>query len=188
MEPPKDSASGRHIIEGRGIPVDGGIYIGADGIRTVVDSDVMKQPKLNAVMKEAGAFLTKNQEAILGVVPAMVREYLPVNPNSYESICKNSGNPDRYQLQVFLKHKDKDERELGGGGPDQQALLAALMLEKHYKNKYKHDFKTRFTGKMPTVAVVKDPKDKHARVLVMTRIGDIYEFDPKGGDNKFKKI
>jgi len=188
MDPLKDLVSGRPLIEGRGAPIDGGIYVGGDGVRTVVDSDVTRQPRLNAVMIEAGEFLTKNQDGILGVIPALARKYLPVNPDSYELICNNPNKPDRFQLQVFLKHTDKDGREFGGGGPDQQALLAALMLERYYKDKYKHDFVTKITGKMPKVAVVKDPTDKHARVLVSTRRGDIYEFDPQRGDNKFKKI
>ena len=188
MEPTKDQVSGRHIIEGRGVPIEGGIFVGGDRVRTVVDSDITKQPRLNKVMKEAGKFLTKEQDAILGVIPALAREHLPVNQTRYEEMINQPNKLDRYQLQLFLTHKNEEGVELGGGGPDQQALLAALMLEKYYKDKYRFDIKTRISGTMPTIAVTKDAVDRHARVLVMTRKGRMYEFDPKRGDTKFKNI
>lgn len=174
MEIPKDEASGRHLIEGRGVPVDGGVFRRKKHPGIVVDTKKFgEEPWFKTPLE----LMMAQKTGMLNFATAFARENMPVNISHYKELM-NSGN-DRYLLSLFASKKDKKGKEVGGGSPDAQALFTALLIEKRLAEEKNYG---------ANVAVLKDPEDGHAIVMYSSRGGDEYRFDPTNGDDKFKKI
>lgn len=180
--------SGRHLIEGRGVPIDGGVFVSADGARTFVDCSPEKQPNLNKVVNDIVEKMNFAPHLALDAVIGEVQSALPIN-NSNVAEMRKDWDRDGFQLQMFLSNKREDGRqELGGGNSDHQALLTALVLEKFYQSQGRlRKIKQFFLGTSPKVAIIKDPVDKHAIVTFINSHDSVYRFDPKL-DSKFVKL
>lgn len=184
---PKD-ISGRHLIEGRGVPIDGGVFVSADGARTLVDCSPEMQSKLNKVVNDIVNKMNLAPRLALDTVIGEVQSALPINDSNVAEM-KETWNRDEFQLQMFLSNKrEGDSQELGGGNSDHQALLAALVLEKFYQGQSRlRKIKQFVSGTSPKVAIIKDPVDKHAIVTFINSHNSVYRFDPKL-DSKFVKL
>lgn len=173
---PQDIASGRHLIGGWGIPIDGGVFRreGYEGI--VVDTQKFGDQEW---YKESLDFVLKARQEVLAAVIACVRKYMPVSRDNYQS--REKGKFNRVSLAVFASWKGEGGRELGGDRPDAQALFAALLIEKKLESLSPEERGER------AVAVLKG-RDGQAVVNYRSKSGDIYRFDPTNGDTGFKKV
>jgi len=171
----KDEKSGRQIIEGRGIPVDGGVFRREGHPGIVVDSSKLEDLQS---FKDSKEVMLSIHSGLLDMATYLAERYVPVNNLFYKNVFIPSfGKQDRYSLGAFVL-KDNVDYQMRGTA-DSQALFAALLLE------------TRLNKEKDTnrkVGIVKDPTDGHARVIYQGKHGDIYKFDPSIGDKKFVKL
>lgn len=175
MEQNKDQASGRHLIEGKGIPVDGGVFRRTNHPGIVVDSSKLEDIGWFKGAKEV--VLSINQ-GLLNMATFYAKQYVRVDENFYKNVFVASfGKTDRFSLSSFVLRDDVDKQTKGTA--DSQALLAALLIETRLNNEKKDERR---------VAIVRDPGDGHARVFYQGKHNDIYRFDPTKGDEKFVKL
>ena len=183
MEPIKDAASNRFLID-KGTPINGGIWEGKDGICTFVDTSIGKQIRLRDIIEKTVHPLAISGEGPLTRISEMAIYLIPINERGYQEMVNNPKKLDRYGLESFFSHKKDDGTEVGGGGFDQQALLAGLLMEEYYRKKYPKLSMTRILGNSPKVGISRNERG-HAVVEVMTKNRDRYKFDPSQRDTDF---
>jgi hypothetical protein len=171
MEPQKDSLSGRHLIEGRGVPIEGGVFRRLNHPGIVVDSSKLEGLKS---FEDSKKIILSMHSDLLNMTAHLSKKYVPVDENFYNKVfLTDFGKKDRFSLSAFVLRDDTDKQTKGTA--DSQALFAALLLETRVKND--SDRK---------VWVGKDSTDGHAIVTYEGKSG-IYKFDPTKGDTKFEK-
>lgn len=185
MDQLKDIQSGRFIID-KGTSIEGGIWEGRDGIRTFVDISIGKQLRLREFIEKYVHPLVKSGKGVLSRIPEMARSLIPINDEKYQEMIKDPEKLDRYGLESFFSN-EKDNVEVGGGGFDQQALLAGLLMEEYYRIKYPKLSMTRLLGNSPKVGISRNQRG-YAVVDVMTRSGDKYKFDPSERHTEFVRL
>ncbi len=168
-----DEKSGRPLIEGRGTPIDGGVFrrLGHPGI--VVDTPKMVDIPWFQGLKGNILSIKSN---LLAYVGAMGQEHMPINNDRYEKLLLDPMRGDRYSLKAFISQKNEEGQEIGGGSPDTQALFVASLLEMRVKDD--PDRK---------VWIDKDNIDGHAIVVYEGKHGGTYKFDPTKGNIGFEK-
>lgn len=182
MEPQKDLVSGRHLIEGSGIPVDGGIFRKKGHPGIVADSIKMEAspiPENAAKFKAMKELILEVKQGGNDMAVAVVRREMPINITRYQEMINGAKRSDRYSLEYFFSKKDAGGNEVGGGSPDAQALMVALLIELKLKTMEGTDRK---------VYVQKDTEDGHAIVVYKSSKGETYKFDPTNGASKFTKV
>jgi len=165
MEPQKDSASGRHLIEGRLVPIADGVFRRQNQPGIVVDPE--KLSNLDWYKNDLDLVLNTNRD-LLGFASVMAKKRFPIIPGNQDWFKGQTGN--RYSLNALV---------LNNSVPDAQALYTALLIE----TRIKADKDGR------NVAIVKDKTDGHAVVVYQGKdYNNIYKFDPSNGDKKFTKM
>ena len=188
-----DVLTGRSLIEGRRVLIDGEVFVSRDGTRTIVDASFDRQPKLNECVEGIVQKMRVVPSIALRIVVDEARKAMPVNDEHVESVRKNWPKVDSYPLHLFFSQKrEGDGQEIGGGSADHQALLVGLTIERYYKEVYPitswKGASRRLFGTMPKVAILKDPKDGHAVVSFMNSDDSVYMFDPKKEGLGFTKL
>lgn len=174
MEPQKDQISGRHLIEGKGVPIDGGVFRRLNHPGIVVDSSKLENYKWFRDSKE---IILNIHSGLLNMSTYLAKKYVSADDNFYNKVfLSDFGKKDRFFLSAFTLRDDIDQQTKGTA--DAQALLTALLIETRL-------IKEKDNRK---VEIVKDSKDGHAKVFYQGRNGDIYRFDPTNGDEKFVKL
>jgi len=169
-----DERSGRHLIEGRGTPIEGGVFRRPGHSGIVVDS--LKLEDLQSFKKSKEVILSISS-GLLNMATYLAKKYVPIDDNFYNKVFLSEfGKKDRFSLSAFVLRDDIDQQTKGTA--DSQALFTALLIETRLKEEKDNR----------RVGVVKDPKDGHARVFYQGKHGDIYRFDPTAGDEKFVKL
>ena len=176
-----DERSHRPIIEGKGTPIDGGVFRapGVPGI--VVDSNrLLNHEWFKEVSEMVLNFRPHGLGSFQDFVVSASKIDMPINIDHYKFVqaVARQDNRDRVSLDVFGTDKLADGTERGGGSPDAQALFVALLIEIRLK-------KDSDTGRV--VYIAKDPTDGHAIVKFETGSHGILKFDPCNGDSKFTK-
>jgi len=170
---PIDEKSGRHLIEGKGMPIDGGVFRKAGEPGLVAD---IKYFQNKPWFTEDDILVTSLNRDMLKMVTYLAGKRMPVNLEHYNSVVDGVGKYDRYALSSFISQKDPAGKEIGGGSPDVQALYTAFLIEK----KVKSDTDRK-------VWIEKDKDDGHAIVNYEGRSGS-YRFDPTKGETNFSKL
>ncbi len=170
-----DEISGRMLIEGRGTPIEGGVFRRANNPGIVADGSKLEH--IDWYKKDLPLVLD-TQKNLLGIAVAIAKERMPINETLYQRLLNDPNKGDRYSLNAFISKKDEMGREIGGGSPDTQALLIALLIEKRLKKDGDSNKK---------VFIAKDPVDGHAIVRYEGKSGS-YAFDPTKGEQKFIKL
>lgn len=173
MEGIIDETSGRPLIEGRGCPIDGGVFrrVGNPGL--VVDSKYFLDKPWFAEDDIAMASTNKN---MLKFATFIASKRMPVNMKHFSELINGRERHDRYALGSFVSMKNDNGVEIGGGSPDVQALYTAFLIGRRIKNE--PDRK---------VWVLKDTTDGHAIVRYEGKSGN-YQFDPTNGDAGFAQV
>jgi len=169
---PVDERSGRPLIEGKGTPIDGGVFRRREHPGIVVDSSKLENLQS---FKDSREIMLNIKSDLLNMATHLAKKYVPVDENFYNKVfLPNFGSKDRFSLSGFVLRDDVDKQTKGTA--DAQALFTALLLE----TRVKHDPDRK-------VWVEKDITDSHATVTYEGKSGT-YKFDPTKGDEKFVKL
>lgn len=168
-----DEKSGRPLIEGKGMPIDGGIFRRVNQPGLVADTKYFEN---KAWFQEDDRMVSSIKTGMLDSIIYLARHRMPINENNFKSIVDTSEKHDRFSLANFTSKKDDSGTEIGGGSADVQALYTAFLIER----KIKEDPDRK-------VWVGKDNVDGHAIVTYEAKSGGTYKFDPSKGDTGFVK-
>jgi hypothetical protein len=166
---PKDALTRRHLIEGKGLPIEGGIFRAPNQPGIIVDSKSFEGNKKFEYSVES---MHSGVNTWMMNVIGSANVIMPIGEG--ENHLGNIIATDAVDLSFFVKQEDGEARAT----PNAQALLVALLVEEHVKA----------VGKDKKVYVVKEGVDRHAVVVYVNSEGQEYRFDPAKGDKKFIKF
>ena len=189
MDQGSEQPKPRREIGGRNVSIDGGIFHRQGVPPVVVDSS---KDGIQPVIREIADYTNVTN---LNLFVSRAQKWIPIDPNweMAKSQQFKQYNGRKVDLGIYLTDGKEFDNPIPkpGAGPDDQALLLALMLELKIQNKnagLKKQISNLISGKLPSeVSILKDKIDGHASVYYQTE-KSIYRYDPTSGDKKFVSI